>query len=268
MESYSRQDISNALRSLPIGKGDVVFSHSNLAFFGKPEGNLSKNDICEMFFDAIMDVIGPNGTLVVPTFTYSFPNGEDFCVASTPSKMGMFAEWVRNHPNSGRSIDPSYSMAAIGGSVIRMLRQQPENSFDFIASSFARLCGVEAKVLNFNMGAASTLIHYIERFVDVPYRFDKTFSGTIIEKGVSLWIRNTIYVRYLHPGLVADFGAFNSMVKSSGMFRTARIGSGEVGVISASDTFDAVTDGLKEFPWFLTAAGKTGEIPTNFSSLQ
>src|SRR5262245_36521779 len=117
MHDYTCNDLKAALDRLPLEKGDVVFCHSNLGFFGRAEGVTDSYGLCEMFFDAIMERIGSNGTLCVPTFTYSFSKAqpEVFDIANTAApKMGMFAEWVRvEHGKMRRSFDPCYSVVAV-----------------------------------------------------------------------------------------------------------------------------------------------------------
>src|SRR5688572_6461533 len=158
MSDYSKADIKAALDRLPLERGDVVFCHSNLGFFGRADGVSDASSLCEMFFDCIMGRLGPNGTLCVPTFTYSFskPEPEAFDWSSTPSlNMGMFAEWVRNYPAALRSCDPCYSVAGVG-SQWRILGDVAENSFDARASFFARLFREGGKILNLNFDAGST----------------------------------------------------------------------------------------------------------------
>ena len=47
-----------------------------------------------MYLEAIQEVIGPDGTLVVPTFNFGFARGERYDPAATPSKgMGAFSEY-------------------------------------------------------------------------------------------------------------------------------------------------------------------------------
>ena len=48
----------------------TLFIHSNIGYFGKLD-NLKNKDQLYKFFDVLMDIIG-NGTIIVPTFTYSF----------------------------------------------------------------------------------------------------------------------------------------------------------------------------------------------------
>src|SRR5688572_20489345 len=139
MSDYAKADIKAALDRLPLERGDVVFCHSNLGFFGRAEGISNASDLCEMFFDAIMERIGPNGTLCVPTFTYSFSKSEPemYDRDNSPSKMGMFAEWVREQEGSERSDDPCYSVAGFGSEAESILLEVPEHSFDTYVSFFA-----------------------------------------------------------------------------------------------------------------------------------
>ena len=58
-----------------------------------------------------------------------------------------------------------------------------------VQAQFHRLGG---KVLNLNFDAGSTLIHYVERELRVPYRFDKSFTGTIREQGRERGARSVI----------------------------------------------------------------------------
>jgi aminoglycoside 3-N-acetyltransferase len=263
MSDYSKADLKAALDRLPLERGDVVFCHSNLGFFGRAGGVTDSNALCEMFFDCIMERLGPNGTLCVPTFTYSFPRGEVFDWSNTPSKMGMFAEWVRTQPLAYRSLDPCYSVAMIGTQ-----RQQrdlvvnvPENSFDGMASFFVRFLHAGGKVLNLNFDAGSTFVHWVERELQVPYRFDKTFSGVVRSGGTNRQIRNTIWVRYLDDALEARFEAFDAIARERGVFRTAKLGRGEMGVISADETGRLIVETLPKRPWFLTKAEVLGVTP-------
>jgi aminoglycoside 3-N-acetyltransferase len=269
MKDYSKSDLKAALDNLPLERGDVVFCHANLGFFGRAEGISNASGLCEMFFDAIMERLGPNGTLCVPTFTYSFskPEPEVFDWEDGPSKMGMFAEWVRSR--GLRSADPCYSVVAVGAKA-DITSLVAENSFDTRASFFGRLWIEEGKVLNLNFDAGSTFVHWVEREMDVPYRFDKTFKGVIRGCGNDIDVRSTIWVRYLDDALDAEFTAFDRLARERGMFKTATLGRGEMGVISAHDTYNLIKETLPSRPWFLTKAEVLGvePDPARFSALR
>ena len=257
---YSVTDLRKALSNLPIGKGDVIFTHSNLGFFGRPDEVLGNAQICEMFFDEIFTAIGHNGTLVVPTFTYSFPRKEVFDPLECPTTMGTFAEWVCSHPNSFRSEDSSYSVAAIGGNAESLTESSPENSFGE-GSFFDLFYRAGGKVLNLNFDAGSTFIHYVERKLAVPYRFDKTFSGMRVMNGVIQPAKSTIWVRYMSDmALEFDSKPFTNVARENDLYHVESLGRGQIGLISADSTYKLIQQTLQKRPWFLTKAELMGVL--------
>lgn len=254
----THNSLRDALSRLPLGQGDVIFTHSNLGFFGRPEGGLSSDQLCEMFFEAIMAALGGDGTLIVPAFTYSFPRKQVFDIRESILPMGVFAEWIHRQPESIRSEDPCYSVVAIGGNAASLVDNAPSNSFGD-NSFFDRFDRVGGKVLNLNFDAGSTFIHYVERRLNVPYRFDKTFSGAIVRNGETCSATSTIWVRYLSDdSLEFDSKAFSKLACENDMFHIERLGRGQVGLISARDTYKLIEETLPKRPWFLTKAESLG----------
>ena len=69
----------------------------------------------EAVVDAFLDVLGPEGTLVVPTYTPSHRGlGSVFDPANDPSEVGRITEVVRNRPEAFRSPHLWQSMSALG----------------------------------------------------------------------------------------------------------------------------------------------------------
>ena len=258
---YNISDIRNALNCIPIHKGDTLFIHSNLGFFGFLDGVNNSDGLCQAFFDELMRVLGENGTIIVPTFTYSFPRKEIFDPFDPVREMGIFSEWIRRHPDSHRSLDPSYSVAGIGKFSEELTWNAPENSFDE-NSFFGRFHEADGVVLNLNFDAGSTLLHFIERQMNVPYRFDKTFEGYIRHDGNDIFAKNTIYVRYLSSDVTAPaFESFTTLAREKGLFTMQNLGRGELGCIRAIDCKKLLEDNLPDRPWMLTKAEKLGVVP-------
>jgi aminoglycoside 3-N-acetyltransferase len=173
--SFTSTDIEKSLSSLGLGNGDVLFCHSNLSLFGNMYECEDKEHYCKNFLDAILNVIGDDGTLIVPTYTYSFFNNQAYDSITSSHKMGIFAEYVRQHVSSRRNDDPCFSVSILG-----RLRN------DFIACSssdtfgprsvYEKLIAEDGKIVNFNMGPSSALIHYVEKLNVVKYRSDRTFT--------------------------------------------------------------------------------------------
>ena len=97
-----------------IQKGDSLLFHSNtrrsLFYFKKKYKNFKIDD----FFDSLLDVILPNGTIAFPNFNFDFNNGVDFDYYNTPSKMGSLTEFARKSKLSYRTLNPVYSFSVIG----------------------------------------------------------------------------------------------------------------------------------------------------------
>jgi aminoglycoside 3-N-acetyltransferase len=261
MAHYTTADLDASLASLPLEKGDVLFLHSNIGFFGRAEGVADSRSLCELFFDALMRRVGHTGTLVVPVFTYSFPRREVFDPVGSASEMGMFAEWVRMHPEAVRSCDPCYSVAAIGAKASQLTEDAPENSFS-PESFFGRFYEENGIVLNLNFDAGSTFLHYLERELQVPYRFDKTFEGYIREHGSIRQSKSTIYVRYMSSDSTeAAFEPFHKAAVDAGIFQTQNLGRGRIGSVRAADCRQLLERILPERPWLLTRADMTGLAP-------
>lgn len=63
----TRSDLADGLRALGLAPGMAVEVHSSLSAFGHVVGG------AEAVVDALMDVVGPEGALVMPAFRYSPP---------------------------------------------------------------------------------------------------------------------------------------------------------------------------------------------------
>lgn len=252
---YSEADIFDALREVGIEDGDVIFTHSNLGFFGHLMGAETKGEYCERFYRAVRDAIGESGTLVVPTFTYSFTDGNRYDPAETESNMGMFAEYVRTHSDSVRSNDPNFSVAAIGPLAGQLTSDPPRHSFGQ-DSFWERFLAVNGKFCNFNMDAASSFIHYVERCLDVPYRWDKPFAGVIVHEETEEPRVFYHYVRALdEPSHEPDFAALDNRARTEGVVEQVNLGKGQVVCITAQDTYDVAERAYLEDQSFLIEGG-------------
>jgi aminoglycoside 3-N-acetyltransferase len=127
-----RDQLAADLRSLGLQRGQDLLIHCSLRRVGPIDGGAAT------LLNAILDVAGPEATLVVPTQTtrnsltsrafLADTAGLDaeeraryvaampgFDPATTPSVgMGAFAEYLRTHPAAARSGHPQVSFAAIG----------------------------------------------------------------------------------------------------------------------------------------------------------
>ena len=102
----TRADIVAGLRAIGLQPGDLVQVHSSLSAFGYVEGG------ADAVVDALLEALGPDGTLMVPTFNHG--REKVFDPATSPSVNGKITEALRTRPEAHRSVHPTHPYAAIG----------------------------------------------------------------------------------------------------------------------------------------------------------
>ena len=84
-QSYTQQDLENCFKSVGISRDDIVMVHSGLSRLGVlMQGIKNADELSATILKALQNVIGSNGTIVVPTFTYSLGSGEIYDPQTTP----------------------------------------------------------------------------------------------------------------------------------------------------------------------------------------
>lgn len=107
------EEIVAGLRALGLEPGGMLHVHSSLSSFGYVEGG------AETVVDALLEVLGPDGTLMVPTFNHQRREAFDddreiFDLRTTRSMNGAITEAARLRPEAHRSLHPTHPCAAIG----------------------------------------------------------------------------------------------------------------------------------------------------------
>lgn len=242
MRQISKMDVIQSLKKTGLQKGDTVFIHSGLGKFGWVKGVRNKSELANFVIDSLLEIIGDDGTMVVPTFTYSFTKREAYNVEDTTSTVGTLSEVFRKRNDARRSIHPIFSVAAIGPKVDFLTQNLDKTSFGK-DSVFQRLLDTDAKYMFYGIDAEScTFIHLIEKNFGVPYRFDKIFSGEIIANGVKYKDTYTFYVRYLDKNVVTYLTRFQTDLEETGAMIKVKLGNGNIRAISTKQLYD---EGMK-----------------------
>ncbi len=127
--SVTRTDISTSLKSMGLKTGDRVMVHSSLSSIGHVKGG------APTVVEAFIEVLGPTGTLMVPTFTHS--GCEYFDPLVTPSLNGAITEAARAYPGAVRSLHPTHALTAIGSDADDLLKN------DLNRGALGRDCGLD-----------------------------------------------------------------------------------------------------------------------------
>jgi aminoglycoside 3-N-acetyltransferase len=157
-KKINASDIVDAMVRLGMREGSNVFIHSNWSEFYNYIG--TENNL----IDAILRVIGKEGTLVMPAFPL-IRKGKLFDVRKSVTAAGMIAETFRHYPDVKRSINVYHSVCALGpnSSFLTAEHHLGQNRFDE-KSPYYKLSQVNALVFTLGLGEywIGTMCHCVE----------------------------------------------------------------------------------------------------------
>jgi aminoglycoside 3-N-acetyltransferase len=252
---YTRDDLLRAIEAVGICAGNIVSLQVSLGRLGLPFGvERDYVALSNFVIDAFLEVLGSEGTLVVPTYTYSIGRGDVFEVETTPSSIGEFPEVFRNRENAVRSRDPMMSAAAIGPDATTILRNISNQCYG-AGSVFDNLTRRNAVICTLGLGIWwATFCHYIERMAGAPFRFDKRFRGIVRENGQEQEEEWIYFAAPRVPNCESNSIALEKRATERRLIGVAAVGRGEIHAISAPSYLAFGLDQLQENPW-LTAMG-------------
>ena len=161
-----QEQIAEALQTLGLGAGHIVFVHSSLSSIGYVEAG------ADTVVDAFLDMLGSTGTLVVPTFTFSHggkPNPV-FDPIRDVSEMGRITEVARTRPGARRSHHLLHSVAALGPHAEEITAVHGPSAWA-ADGPFWKLYELDAHILMLGVPyLRCTFFHVIEQLVQVRYR--------------------------------------------------------------------------------------------------
>jgi uncharacterized protein len=190
--------LAGFFRGLGVREGGSLLVHASLGGSG-----LSPDEVR----DALLDVLGPDGTLVVPAFT---PENSDTSSAhrartagmnerekarfrasmppfepeTTPCPgMGALAECVRTTPGAVRSAHPQTSFAGLGPRAAELLDEHDVTCHLGERSPLARLYGDGAQVLLLGVGFEVCSAFHLAEYRMNPARPSRTYRCVLREKG-------------------------------------------------------------------------------------
>jgi len=237
--------LMDEFRSLGMETGDTIFVHSAYSSLGRAPGGVEGGP--QSVVDAILDVIGPSGTLIMPTFNYDFLKGVPWDIRTTPSQMGAMTELVRTDPRAKRMFHAIYSMAAIGRHADELAAHISSDCFGE-TTIFKKFRDWDAKILIIGLpySKSITFLHHCEQAADVDYRFLKDFKGTAIDStGKGHELSYTMFVRDVDRGVVLDFEPMGALLDSQ-VVKMKKVGQGDVRLMKCNDVFRVAVNALKE----------------------
>lgn len=237
-------DVRKALRDVDAADCKVLFLHTELNF-GVKNPEIKRKELCDILFQLIME-LGVE-TVVFPTFTFSYGNKEDFDVRTTPTKMGMFNEYVRKLPEAKRSVDPMMSVVVFGKEK-GLLNITGEKSLGegSIFDNLHKAEGVRFLFFGTSLGMCGTHMHYVEEKLRVPYRYDMDFYGHVTDyDGNTKDDHRILYVKY-RDILPAVPPSFEQMLIDKKLMPEVSLGANKVYSITEVDMYRELVASLEK----------------------
>ncbi len=254
-------DLIAALLDLGVAGGSTLVVHSSLSSLGWVCGGPVA------VVTALRDVLGPEGTLVVPTHSADLsdparwerpPVPETwwsvirdtmpaFDADLTPTRaMGRIADTARHLPGAVRSTHPAYSFTAIGPQAADVTAGHAlSNGFDE-ASPPARLYDLDADILLLGVGHANnTSLHLAEH---------RSGTGGLLSQGSPMLVdgvRRWVTYDVLDTN-TDDFEALGRDCAAAGLERSGPVGATTARLMSQRALVDFATD------WFVQHRGGSG----------
>lgn len=216
-------DIANSFKSVGVLSNDVVMIHGDSGVAAQLT-HIEANQRIQELIHQIIEYFSPEGTVVVPTFSYSFTKNENFDVDNTPGDIGKFSESFRKYPLISRSNHPIFSVAGTGKHSKKFEKSRIDDCFGE-GTAFDILYKLGGKIIclgcDFNR---VTFAHYVEQYFGVPYRHMKNFSGCIIKDGNQNQLTTSYYARKLEINPVLDLNLLKKELINQGKLLTSNIG--------------------------------------------
>ena len=242
MDALTREQIADALRKLGLREGDIVFVHSSLSSMGRVEGG------ADTVVDALLDVLGPQGTLAVPNFTFTHNHEDDpvFDPANDPSEMGQISEAARIRPGARRSHHMMHSVGALGPRAEEITGHHGASAFAG-DSPFWKLYELDARIMLLGVPyLRSTFFHVIEQLVQVTYRHTPQLVEERIrdEDGTVRPLMRQKSRPHMKRTTENDFNKFGSLLEERGLSKVQAVGNGLARLFKVRDALEV---GLAEY---------------------
>jgi aminoglycoside N3'-acetyltransferase len=176
-------DIISDLKNIGLNKGDTLLVHSSLKSIGYVLGG------AKTVIDALLETLGPEGTLIIPTFPlhntmYELCTMKNyiFDFKTTPTGLGAIPAEFLKYNEISRSKHPTHSMSAIGKHAKKITETHHIGNKTYGENSpWAKLIEMNGKILGIGIDLAwTTQYHHVEDIMGdqfpVKVKMDKIFK--------------------------------------------------------------------------------------------
>ena len=246
--AVSKADIRLGLQDIGVAPSDALLVHSSLRSFGYVHGG------ADAVIDALREAVGEQGTVLVPTLTFSILKEEPyrFSATQTRSTTGRITEVFRQRPQARRSLHPVSSAAAIGPKATYLTADHLDTPCG-PGSPYYRIYELGGKVVFFGAALGSnSLFHCAEEIVSPSYLGYARIENAIVE---DMRGRETTFTarRYdcFDRGVIRYLGNMEPVFNARRIMRQTKIGESRTIVIDAQENVGVSCEVLRMDPDYI-----------------
>jgi len=208
---------------------------------------------------SLLKRLGKEGTLMMPTFTYSYAglwnaSAYTYNPDKTPGiANGILSETFRKMPGVSRSNNPTYSVAAYGKYAEHLTSGSLDNAGLGHGSSYNIAMELGAKILLLNLGNnRNSMLHYIEIASGLPYNdipFRECWGRT------ALSCNGEVELLPEFPACSEEFSKFDKLFVDSGI--SQKLGNSYL--VDAQKMLPFVITQIKKYPDYMLCHNFTCE---------
>lgn len=255
----TQTDVSAALRAAGLREGALVFVHAAM----KPLGWLERGP--DTVIDGLLDVLGPKGTLVMPTFTWpDFPGTFEVPVVqeNSPIWTGKIPARFAEYPGVKRDRHPAWSNAYHGPLSDELLEINEREVYGYGKNKIhwrIKELGGSTMLVGATFKSCSSMYVPLD-ILELPCRqIIKTRAGTSVEQYLQMTPQEQHRMHFFEnekpqAGARPQLLLIEEPLRQAGVLREVPLGNGSVKHVSLEDLYRVMFDGFEENSKFLTAA--------------
>lgn len=247
---FTVESVAADLRRLGAARGSTLLVHSSLSSLGYVTGGAHAVVL------ALVEVLGPDGTLVVPTHSAELSDPAQwvnppvpeawwptiresmpaFDPLLTPTRgIGAIPEVVRHRPGALRSAHPAYSFCAVGPHAVTITTGHAlEDGLDD-ASPLARLYDLDADILLLGVGHANNTSLHLAEFRSRT-RPRATQGAPVLVDGRRRWVEYPVT-----DDDISDFESVGAAAAGAGLERQGTVGRARARLLGVRPLVDFAT---------------------------
>ncbi len=240
MEPVTRAQMASDLAKMGVRRGGMLLVHSSLKATGAADA--------EAIIAALLDALGPEGTLLLPALTYLQDPPWVHDTRNTPVCIGWVPEYFRRRPGTVRSLHPTHSVCAAGARAEEITGDHRLDTTPCGPNSpFTRNLREGGQILMLGCGLApNTSMHAIEEIAGAPYALGKPAEYTLTDASGRTFRK--VYTPHGFGATLQQYPRVRGVLREPDL-RSGMVGRAGAHLMDAAALLAAVTQAMRSDPY-------------------